>query len=194
MSGEIYGRMAAVMAAIGHIGKDKRNTQGQGFNYRGIDDVYNAIHNAMAQHQVFCTMDVLDHKAIERQFKNSSGYQVYTTVRYTFHAPDGSSVSSTVIGEAMDSGDKATNKTYAIAHKYALLQAFMIPTEMPDPDAEVYELQRRDSGTVEAIMTIETLADLQAAYKAMPTDQRKVYAADFTERKKQLTTEQKEAA
>jgi hypothetical protein len=185
--------MAAVMSAIGHIGKDKRNQQG-GFNFRGIDDVYNAIHNAMAANQVFCTMDVLDHRVEARQFKNSVGYQVYSTVRYTFHAPDGSSVSSTVIGEAMDSGDKATNKTYAIAHKYALLQAFMIPTEMPDPDAEVYELQRRDTGTVEAIMTIETLADLLAAYKAMPTDQRKAYAADFTERKKQLTAEQKEAA
>ena len=183
---EICKRMAAVMAGIGAIAKDKRNAQG-GFNFRGIDDVYNAIHRAMVQNEVFCTMEVLDHRAEPRQFKNSAGYQVYSTVKYTFWAPDGSSVSSTLVGEAMDSGDKATNKTYAIAHKYALLQAFMIPTEMSDPDAEKYELAAEpDQSTVEAINEIDTLADLQAAYKAMPQDQRRIYSAVFTARKNEL--------
>lgn len=183
---EIYKRMAAVMAGIGAIAKDKRNQQG-GFNFRGIDDVYNAIHRAMVEQSVFCSMEVIDHRAEQRQFKNSSGYQVYSTVRYTFWAPDGSSVSSVVVGEAMDSGDKATNKTYAIAHKYALLQAFMIPTEMQDPDSEKYELAHGpDQSTVDAINEIDNLADLQAAYKSMPQEQRKTYAAIFTERKNEL--------
>ena len=42
-----------------------------------------------------------------------------------------------VVGEGMDSGDKATNKAMAIALKYACFQVFCIPTEeMKDPDAE----------------------------------------------------------
>src|SRR5690606_6278200 len=57
-----------------------------------------------------------------------------------FHATDGSSVSTEVEGEGMDSGDKSSNKAMAVAHKYAILQAFCIPTEdMPDPDAEVHQ-------------------------------------------------------
>jgi len=61
-------------------------------------------------------------------------------MRYHLVADDGSSVALEVIGEGMDSADKATNKAMAIAHKYALLQAFMIPTEdMTDPDATTPE-------------------------------------------------------
>ena len=46
-----------------------------------------------------------------------------------------------VIGEGMDSGDKATNKAMAIAYKYACFQTFCIPTEeMKDPDSECHEV------------------------------------------------------
>ena len=48
---------------------------------------------------------------------------------------------ATVVGEGMDSGDKAANKAMAIAHKYALLQTFCIPTEeQKDPDAETHDV------------------------------------------------------
>ena len=64
-------------------------------------------------------------------------------VRYTFYAEDGTSVSAVVIGEGMDSGDKASNKAMAIAMKYAFFQVFCIPTEeMKDPDAETPEPSR----------------------------------------------------
>jgi hypothetical protein len=65
------------------------------------------------------------------------------TIKYTFYAEDGSSVSATVIGEGMDSGDKATNKAMSIAFKYACFQVFCIPTEeMKDPDADTPEESR----------------------------------------------------
>ncbi len=38
-------------------------------------------------------------------------------------------------GEAMDSGDKSTNKAMSAAYKYAAMQAFCIPTE-GDHDTE----------------------------------------------------------
>ena len=57
-------------------------------------------------------------------------------MKYTFYASDGSSVSAVVIGEGMDSGDKASNKAMAVAMKYAMFQVFCIPTEeLTDPDA-----------------------------------------------------------
>lgn len=57
------------------------------------------------------------------------------TMKFTFFAEDGSSVSSTTIGEAMDTGDKSMNKAMSTAYKYALMQIFCIPTE-EDKDTE----------------------------------------------------------
>lgn len=137
----IHQAMVAIMRDAGHIGKDTRNQQ-QGFNYRGIDDVYNALHSLMARHGVFCTTECLDRWREERTTPKG-GVLAFTVTRikFTFWAEDGSCVSSVIDGEGMDSGDKSTNKSLAIAHKYALLQAFCIPTkEMADPDAESPEL------------------------------------------------------
>jgi hypothetical protein len=45
-------------------------------------------------------------------------------------------------GEAMDSGDKATNKAMSAAYKYACMQAFSIPTEGDnDADAHTHEVK-----------------------------------------------------
>lgn len=142
---EIYQAIIGVMSDIGVIGKEKRNTQ-QGFKYRGVDDVMNALQPVMVQHGLFVVPEIIDQKREERQTKNK-GNLIYSvcTVRYTFYAKDGSSVQCVVIGEGMDSGDKATNKAMSIAFKYACFQVFCIPTEemkeittkMDDPDAEI---------------------------------------------------------
>lgn len=137
----IYQTISDVMAEIGFIGKDTKN-QMQGFMYRGIDAVMNAINPALIKHKLFIVPEVLEQTREERQ--NSKGTTlIYSIckVKYTFFAEDGSSVSATVIGEGMDSGDKATNKAMSIAFKYACFQVFCIPTEeMVDPDAECHEV------------------------------------------------------
>lgn len=141
MANEIYARIAAVLADADAIGKDRTNTQ-QGFKFRGIDDVYNALHPILAKHQVFSTTEVLEDRTEERTTKSGAAliYRILK-VRFTFYTIDGSSVSEIVIGEGMDSGDKASNKAMAIAHKYALLQLLAIPTEdQKDPDAESHEV------------------------------------------------------
>jgi hypothetical protein len=140
----IYQAMAEIMRSVEAIKKEKINKQGEGFKYRGIDDVMNSLHVAFSDAGVFITSEVLDRKQEER--KSSKGnplFFVTIPVKYTFHAEDGSSISTMVYGTAMDSGDKADNKCMSIALKYALLQTFLIPTEdMPDPDAETHELQK----------------------------------------------------
>lgn len=133
----IHAAMIAVMRDCPSIGKDSIN-KGQGFKFRGIDAVYGALHSIMAKHGIYTTSEVVNSTSELRQTKGGTDliYRIYT-IRYTFHAIDGSTVTTEVVGEGMDSGDKASNKALAIAHKYALLQAFMVPTEdMPDPDAE----------------------------------------------------------
>ncbi len=139
-SGKIYEAISNVMAEIGAIGKDKKNQQ-QGFMYRGIDDVMNALQPALIKHKVFIVPDVLTETREERTNKNGT-VLFYTRLEivFMFYAVDGSFVSAKVIGEAMDSGDKATNKAMSIGYKYACFQVFCIPTEeMLDPDAECHE-------------------------------------------------------
>jgi len=140
----IYESIIAIMGDVEAIKKDKNNHQ-QGFKFRGIDDVYNAVHPLFAKHGVFSVPYVEDERTEERLTKSGSNliYRILT-IRYTFFATDGTSVVARVIGEGMDSGDKASNKAMAIAHKYAILQVLCIPTEdMVDPDIESHEASKK---------------------------------------------------
>ena len=151
--GEVYRLIGKAIGEIGAITKDKKNQQ-QNFMYRGIDQVYNALNPVMAKLGLFLTPEILDQKREERKtFKKDmhtgevrEGVLIYTilTIRFTVYAPDGSNVSLSVIGEAMDSGDKSTNKAMSVAMKYAMFQLFCIPTEeMIDPDGETHEVAAR---------------------------------------------------
>ncbi len=141
---EIYKKMALILKDIEPIKKDKTNTQGAGFKYRGVDDVMNSLHEIFAKHEVFITSDTLERLEVERVSKSGNAlFYVTIKVKFTFNTTDGSNVSTTVYGTAMDSGDKADNKCMSIALKYAFLQAFVIPTEeMKDPDAEKHVVQK----------------------------------------------------
>lgn len=141
----IYESITAVMNEIGAVGKNSKNAQ-QGFMFRGIDAVMNAINPALVKNKVFIVPEILEQTREERT-SSRGGLLIYSIckVRYTFYAEDGSSVSSVVIGEGMDSGDKATNKAMSIAFKYACFQVFCIPTEeMKDPDAECHTPMSRE--------------------------------------------------
>ena len=138
---KIFGLIGQAMREIGAIGKDSRNQQ-QGFMYRGVDAVYNALNPVMGKLGLFMCPEVLEQVREERVNKNGTTL-LYSILRikYTLYAPDGSNVSCVVIGEGMDSGDKASNKAMSVAFKYACFELFCIPTEeMVDPDAEVYEV------------------------------------------------------
>ncbi len=143
----IFETINAVMEDVGVIGKDQKNQQ-QGFMYRGIDDVMNALNPAFIKHRLFIVPEVLEQRREERQTVRG-GNLIYSVcrVKYTFHAEDGSSIEAVVIGEGMDSGDKASNKALAVAFKYACFQVFCIPTEeMKDPDAECHETAPKADG------------------------------------------------
>ena len=104
----------------------------------------------MSELGLFIVPEILEHRREERETeKQINGQAVKSllkysilTIRYTMYAPDGSNVSCVVVGEGMDSGDKASNKAMSIGLKYACFQLFMIPTEETavDPDAETYEV------------------------------------------------------
>lgn len=139
-SPKIYAAISAVMEEVEHIAK---NRQGDNIRYkfRGIDDVYHALHSLLAKHKVFTVPQVLEERSEERTTK-SGGHMIYRILRikYIFYTVDGSFIECVVVGEAMDTSDKASNKAMSVAHKYALIQVFAIPTA-EDKDPEVNDHQ-----------------------------------------------------
>lgn len=160
----IYESICGVMTDIGAVGKDSRNEQ-QKFMFRGIDAVMNALSPVLLKNKVFIVPTILEQTREERTNKNGTTL-IYSIckVQYTFYAEDGSFIESVVIGEGMDTGDKATNKAMSIAFKYACFQVFCIPTEeMVDPDAECHEVKKKEEPKVcdTAIDTKQTISATQ---------------------------------
>lgn len=124
------------------ITKNRKNAQ-QGYNFRGIDDVYNAISPLMAKHGLCIMPRILTRTVVEHQ-SAKGGTLFYVTVEAEFDfvcAEDGSKHTVKTFGEAMDSGDKATNKAMSAAYKYAAFQTFAIPTEGDnDADAQTHNI------------------------------------------------------
>ena len=136
----IYAKLADVMAELPAVGKDSRNEQ-QGWNFRGVDAVVNAISPALRKHGVGVVPKVLD---ISYRDTTTAGRdprptrEVTVKVKYTFFAEDGSSVSAIVPGESLDQSDKGSAKAMSVAFRIALLQVFALPTSEPDPDASYH--------------------------------------------------------
>jgi hypothetical protein len=133
---QIFELIPKVMQEVGPISKRQKNQQ-QGYAFRGIDDMYNAIQPIFAQHGVFVVPEVLEQQREDRPTRDGKGTLIYTMlkVRHTFYALDGSNVAAVTVGEAMDSGDKSSNKAMSAAMKYALIEVLAIPTE-GDNDTE----------------------------------------------------------
>lgn len=137
---EIHERLLAVMNDVQAVGKNDRNNQ-QGFNFRGIDAVINAVGPAFRKHGVVVVPSVLrsEYSQVEVGKNRTPMGHARLTVEFAFVASDGSQVEAVVPSEAMDSGDKATAKAMSVALRTALLQVLALPTDEPDPDASSYE-------------------------------------------------------
>jgi hypothetical protein len=143
----VYKAISNVMAAIGPIGisKDRRNQQ-QGYNFRGIDEVYNALNPIMSTAGLVVLPRVMTSEREERQTQKG-GLLIYTRLKVEFDfiaVSDGSKHTIATVGEAMDSADKSSNKAMAAAYKYAAMMAFCIPTEGDnDADATTHDVMPR---------------------------------------------------
>jgi hypothetical protein len=172
---KVYKAINAVQSELAILGitKNRRNQQGSGYNFRGIDDVYNTIAPLLSKHGLCILPRVLSRECIERISKSGGGL-FYVTVDAEFDfvcAEDGSKHTVKTFGEAMDSGDKATNKAMSAAYKYACFQAFSIPTEADnDADAHTHEIQKSEPNVrfieeqLGVIATCATVDELKLAY------------------------------
>lgn len=140
----VFVAMAAVQSDLSSIGisKDRTANAGGSFKFRGIDQVMNALAPVLSKHSLLIVPRVLSRQCDVRQTKSGSA-MYFVTVEAEFalvSGVDGSIFSGRTIGEANDTGDKATNKAMSIAYKYFCFQTFCIPLEpTEDPDGTVGE-------------------------------------------------------
>jgi len=162
---KVYQAIAAVQAELAKTGiaKSRKNKQGDGYMFRGIDDVYAALAPLLAAHKLCVIPRVMSRDIAERT--SSKGNPLfYVTVHAEFDfvsAEDGSKHTAATFGEAMDSGDKATNKAMSAAYKYAAFMTFAIPTEGDnDADATTHDVVRvAPAGFADWLADFEAAAD-----------------------------------
>ncbi|RKV20112.1 hypothetical protein DD744_08100, partial [Helicobacter pylori] len=125
--------MVAVMERVRGLGKHQRNDHFR-FNFRGIDDVVNAVGPALRDVGAVIVPEV---RKVERQYGGKATSTV-VEVAYHWHGPDGSVITGVSVGESQDMGDKSVPKAMSVAFRTYLLQALTLPTDEPDPDAQSY--------------------------------------------------------
>ncbi len=141
---EVYKAIAAVTRALGKEGIAKKGiNEQQHYKFRGIDDIYNALSSELAGASLCIIPRIVSREVVERQTRNG-GALFYVTIAAEYDivsAVDGSMHTASAYGEAMDSGDKATNKAMSAAYKYMAMQLFCIPTEGDnDADSATHEV------------------------------------------------------
>lgn len=174
----VYTAINAVQADLAAVGisKGRKNDQ-QGYQFRGIDDMYNAVAPLLAKHKL-CILPAFAERAVAERVTKNGGVLFYTNVAGTFtfvSVEDGSSHQvGPFYGEAMDSGDKSTNKAQSASFKYMAMQTFCIPTEGDnDADKTTHEVAAKaPDGFEDMVADLELVAGeqgvdaLQAAWKA----------------------------
>lgn len=136
---KVFAAIAAVSGELSKVGiaKDRYNEQ-QRFKFRGIDDFFNALSMPLAKHKLVIFPRYYDREVSSVETKSGSKMSVVSLkCDYTFVcADDGSSYTATVVSEAMDMADKATNKCMSASYKYMAAQVFCIPVEGLDDSDE----------------------------------------------------------
>lgn len=172
---KVYEAIAAVSAdlALSGISKDDENSFDR-YKFRGIDAVYNHLAKLLPRHGLVIIPRFVSREVVERtNDKGKALFYVTVEAEFDFVATvDGSKHTARAYGEAMDRGDKATNKAMSAAYKYVCFQAFCIPTE-GDNDADLSshdvlskhdETVRRHEGVLEEFRAALEADDYARAY------------------------------
>lgn len=188
----VFERISAIAGELAKEGISKsRENQQQHYKFRGIDDVYNALAPLLAKYEVCIIPRVRARECSERKSKNDTViFSVVVTVDYLISCSLGdnstSETTATIIGEAMDSGDKATNKAMSAAYKYLCLQTFCIPTEGESPDADKETHEVKSSQPTVSWGDIKNITELITQWNALPKSEQDANAQAFKDRRKAL--------
>ena len=163
--------IVTVMTEVNSVAKKDKN-QSQGFNFRGIDAVMNAVGPALRKAGGFIVPEVLgvENTAVPSASGKSLNV-VRVSVKSSVFGTEGEPIVGIIAAEAFDSGDKATAKAMSVAYRTFLLQLLCLPTDEPDPDHDSYEIGKivADKGALvdwaSVIKAATTQAELKTAWE-----------------------------
>ncbi|MCW2768507.1 MAG: hypothetical protein JWO11_4466 [Nocardioides sp.] len=157
---QVHVAWARVMRDVTSIRKDrvadiKTDKGGYRFNFRGIDQVLNAVGPALRRHGVMVTPVHID-----ATYGNAGRMRdVQVTVTYEIRGPLGDTMPAMSVGEGLDAGERGTPKALTTAYRNMLIVALAIPTEDPKMDPDVVDLRREETPTVRPSTYRDEIAD-----------------------------------
>ena len=184
----IHEAITKAMAEIAKTGIAKTSKASMGGStvwFRGIEAAMNEMSGVLIRCGITVTPSYQELSVTERARAEAGKFTRFCTLRgeFTFSAADGSSVTSSVYGEAMDSGDKAVVKAQSVAFRTALFQQFVIPTMAIDPETHGDD-DGNDGPAADAVAAAEKgMAAYEAFWKGLDAKARRALGNHHAELK-----------
>jgi hypothetical protein len=139
MSDSIHKKMAAILAEFPAVTKDRLQPQAR-YNYRGIDDALRELNPLLSKHGVYLQLVDLVPTFMDAGASKSGNSFVRCVVvgKVRFTSSDGTFTEASLVGEGVDTGDKALMKAQANGLKYVLWYTFCVPTD-EKKDSEAFD-------------------------------------------------------
>ena len=170
----LYEKMSLITSEIGVVEKNLEVPTGGKKSYKAVSerDVLDAVKPIEAKYRVYsfpASRQVIDHDVLvkENEYEgkitktNTLFLRVETVYRFVNMDNPSEYIETTVYGDGLDTGDKATGKAMTYADKYALMKAYKLstgddPDKEPSPE-EGYERKTEPKASQKQISLIETL-------------------------------------
>lgn len=136
----VYEALVNVAAEVRPVAKGREASGGDRYKFRGIDDVMNAVHESMARNGVLpIPTDPPGGITFEPVARGQHGkvwrhYSVRTL--WTFHGPNGTTLQTEVVSEALNNEDKGLGIARSYGLKDLILRTLTLPTDDPAQDPE----------------------------------------------------------
>lgn len=138
--------LARVSEQVGAIAKDRRPSAGPQYQYRGVEDVLNALHGPLIENGVVIVPATTAWEVIERPSYGKNGQHTETRlmVNYRIYGPGGPSdvIEASVYAAGIDDGDKGSGKAMSYAYKSLAFQLFCIPTDAAQDNEDAFPPER----------------------------------------------------
>jgi len=141
----IHEKILEVQRNVPTLEKNGIGPQTQGsYKFLAVDDVLKGLKPLLNEHGIIVVPNLIDHgfhynPALAKDNERVPRESVQGWVKYDFEyiaVEDGSSIHSVVVGEGIDTQDKAIRKATTSAWKISLIQTFSLVTGEIDPDAQ----------------------------------------------------------
>ena len=170
----IYEKMSAITAEIGVVEKNLNVKVSSNSSYKAVSerDVLDAVKPIEQKYRVYsypANRKIVDCDVLTKETEyngtitrtNTLFMRVETVYRFVNIDKPDEFIETTVYGDGLDTGDKASGKAMTYADKYALMKAYKLSTG-DDPDKEAspehgYEKKAEPKATTKQIVLVEDL-------------------------------------